>query len=163
AGEPLVRVRAPVIEGQLVETFLLATVNHQTLIATKAARVVEAAAGKGVIEFGARRAHGFHAALFGARAALIGGCIGTSNTLAAAGAPIDLYGVDTDLATSRDAPALGGVYKLVAIEAGGERRAVRKLGAEKATYPEPKQVYRRRGPDGRFTEDLVALATETLA
>ena len=55
------------------------------------------------------------------------------------------------------------MYKLVAIEAGGERRAVRKLGAEKATYPEPKQVYRRRGPDGRFTEDLVALATETLA
>ncbi|TMA41817.1 MAG: nicotinate phosphoribosyltransferase, partial [Deltaproteobacteria bacterium] len=83
--------------------------------------------------------------------------------LAAAGAPIDLYGVGTDLATSRDAPALGGVYKLVAIEAGGERRAVRKLGAEKATYPEPKQVYRRRGPDGRFTEDLVALASETLA
>ena len=270
AGEPLLRVRAPIIEAQLVETFLLATVDHQTLIATKAARVVEAAAGKGVIEFGARRAHGFHAALLGARAAVIGGCIGTSNTLAgqtfdvpvygtaahsftmafahetdafrafartfpehaillidtydtlegarraaalgpavrgvrldsgdlltlsravreildaagleqtqivasgdlneeriaalsAAGAPIDLYGVGTDLATSRDAPALGGVYKLVAVEAGGERRPVRKLGAEKATYPGPKQVYRRRGPDGRFGEDLVALATETLA
>jgi len=270
AGEPLVRVRAPVIEGQLVETFLLATVNHQTLIATKAARVVEAAAGKGVIEFGARRAHGFHAALFGARAALIGGCIGTSNTLAgqmfdvpvygtaahsftmafahetdafrafvrtfpehaillidtydtlegarraaalgpavrgvrldggdllalsravreildaaglpralivasgdlneeritalaAAGAPIDLYGVGTDLATSRDAPALGGVYKLVAIEAGGERRAVRKLGAEKATYPGAKQVYRRHAPDGHFGEDVVALGSETVA
>ena len=83
--------------------------------------------------------------------------------LSAAGAPIDLYGVGTDLATSRDAPALGGVYKLVAVEAGGERRPVRKLGAEKATYPGPKQVYRRRGPDGRFGEDLVALATETLA
>jgi len=270
AGEPLVQVRAPIIEGQLVETFLLATINHQTLIATKAARVVEAAAGKGVIEFGARRAHGFHAALFGARAALIGGCIGTSNTLAgqmfdvpvygtaahsfimafahetdafrafvrtfpehamllidtydtlegarraaalgpavrgvrldggdllalsravreildaaglartlivasgdlneeriaalaAAGAPIDLYGVGTDLATSRDVPALGGVYKLVAVEAGGEHRAVRKLGAEKGTYPEPKQVYRRRGRDGRFSEDVVALATETPA
>ena len=79
------------------------------------------------------------------------------------GAPIDLYGVGTDLATSRDAPALGGVYKLVAVEAGGERRPVRKLGAEKATYPGPKQVYRRRGPEGRFGEDVVALATETLA
>src|SRR5207237_657056 len=149
AGEPLVQVRAPIIEGQLVETFLLATINHQTLIATKAARVVEAAAGKGVIEFGARRAHGFHAALFGARAALIGGrreildTAGLAHTLivasgdlneeriaalAAAGAPIDLYGVGTDLATSRDVPALGGVYKLVAVEAGGEHRAVRKLG-----------------------------------
>src|SRR5437667_86258 len=177
AGEPLVRVRAPVIEGQLVETFLLATVNHQTLIATKAARVVEAAAGKGVIEFGARRAHGFHAALFRAVREILDAA-GLARTLivasgdlneeritalAAAGAPIDLYGVGTDLATSRDAPALGGVYKLVAIEAGGERRAVRKLGAEKGTYPEPKQVYRRRGRDGRFSEDVVALATETPA
>src|SRR3989454_8932012 len=270
AGEPLVRVRAPLIEAQIVETFLLATVNHQTLVASKAARVVQAAAGKGVIEVGARRAHGFHAALFGARAAVIGGCIGTSNTLAgqtfdvpvygtaahsftmafahetdafrafartfpghaillidtydtlegarraaalgpavrgvrldsgdlltlsravreildaagleqtqivasddlneeriaalsAAGAPIDLYGVGTDLATSRDAPALGGVYKLVAVEAGGGHRAVRKLGAEKSTYPAPKQGYRRRGADGRFSEDVLALATETLA
>ena len=92
AGEPLVQVRAPIIEGQLVETFLLATINHQTLIATKAARVVEAAAGKGVIEFGARRAHGFHAALFGARAALIGGCIGTSNTLAGQMFDVPVYG-----------------------------------------------------------------------
>jgi len=270
AGEPLLQVRAPIIEAQLVETFLLATVDHQTLIATKAARLVEAAAGKGVIDFGARRAHGFHAALLEARAALIGGCLGTSNVLAgqtfdvplygtaahsftmafahemdafrafartfpehaillidtydtlegarraaslgpavrgvrldsgdlltlsravrqildaaglertqivasgdlneervaalsAAGAPIDLYGVGTDLATSRDAPALSGVYKLVAVEAGGQSRAVRKLGAEKATYPGAKQVYRRHAPDGHFGEDVVALGSETVA
>ena len=270
AGEPLVRVRAPLIEAQIVETFLLATVNHQTLVASKAARVVQAAAGKGVIEFGARRAHGFPAALFAARAAVIGGCIGTSNTLAgqtfdipvygtaahsftmafaheaeafrayartfpehaillvdtydalegarraaalgaavggvrvdggdllvlsravreildhagladavivasgdldedriaaleAAQAPIDLYGVGTDLVTSRDAAALSGVYKLVMLETATERRAVRKLGAEKGTYPGVKQIYRSQDPDGRFREDVVALDTETVA
>src|SRR5207244_4930331 len=79
--------------------------------------------------------------------------------LSAAGAPIDLYGVGTDLATSRDAPALSGVYKLVAVEAGGQSRAVRKIGAEKATYTGAKQVYRRHAPDGHFGEDVVALAT----
>jgi len=269
-GEPLVRVRAPLIEAQLVETFLLATVDHQTLVATKAARVVQAAAGKGVIEFGARRAHGFQSALFAARAAVIGGCVGTSNTLAgrtfdiplygtaahsftmafaheadafrafartfpehaillidtydplegarraaalgpalrgvrldggdvlalsravreilddaglgsavivasgdlneeriaaleASRAPIDLYGVGTDLVTSRDAPALSGVYKLVMLETATERRAVRKLGAEKGTYPGVKQVYRSQDPDGRFHGDVVALDNETLA
>src|SRR5205823_2339306 len=88
-NEPLIQVRAPLIQAQMVETFLLATVNHQTLIASKAARVVDAAAGKGVIEFGARRAHGFDAALYGARAAVIAGCVGTSNVLAG-----DLWGID---------------------------------------------------------------------
>ena len=265
--EPLLQVRAPLLEAQMVETFLLATVNHQTLIATKAARVVEAAGGNGVVDFGARRAHGFDAALFGARAACIGGCIGTSNVLAgqtfgldvygtaahsftmafeheidafaafrrvfpdhcvllidtydtlegarratrlgapirgvrldsgdllalsrevraildeggqpqaiiaasgdlneysiaelvAAGAPIDLYGVGTELITSRDDPALGGVYKLVAIEQHGRRRAVRKLSPDKATYPDEKQLYRKTGPDGIFTGDLLALRSE---
>jgi nicotinate phosphoribosyltransferase len=267
AEEPLVQVRAPIIEAQLVETFLLATINHQTLIATKAARVVDAAAGKGVIEFGARRAHGFDAAVLGARAAVIGGCIGTSNVLAgrafgidvygtaahsftmafarerdafcafqrifpdhavllidtydtlegarraaglgaavhgvrldsgdllalsrgvrhildeagltetvivassdlnedriaalvAAGAPIDLYGVGTDLITSRDAPALGGVYKLVALDDQSGHRAVRKLSHGKATYPDAKQVFRHRGPDGHFAGDELALRGE---
>src|SRR5207302_2707056 len=91
-NEPLVQVRAPLIQAQMVETFLLATLNHQTLVASKAARVVDAAAGKGVIEFGARRAHGFDSALFGARAAVIAGCIGTSNVLAGELWGIDVYG-----------------------------------------------------------------------
>lgn len=267
-GEPLVQVRAPIVEAQLVETFLLATINHQTAIATKAARVVDAAAGKGVIEFGARRAHGFDAATLGARAAVIGGCIGTSNVLAGrafdvdvygtaahsftmafdheidafrayhhafpgrslllvdtydtlegtrravsvgpivgvrldsgdllslsrevrkilddagqgtakilasgdldedriaeltdAGAPIDLYGVGTQMITSADAPALGGVYKLVALDRDGEHRPVRKLSAAKATLPDAKQVLRARDPNGMFIGDTLALATESL-
>jgi nicotinate phosphoribosyltransferase len=263
-NEPLLQVRGPLIEAQMVETFLLSVINHQTLIATKAARVVEAAARKGVVDFGARRAHGFDAAIYGARAAAIGGCIGTSNVLAgqvfgiplygtaahsftmaftreidafrafhrvfpehsillidtydtlegarrasslgvdirgvrldsgdllslsravrailddaglekslivasgdlneekiadleAAGAPVDLYGVGTDLMTSRDAPALGGVYKLVAVETDGRRRPVRKLSPEKSTYPDVKQVFRSRDADGRFRGDLLAL------
>jgi len=269
ANEPLVQVRGPLIEAQMVETFLLATINHQTLIATKAARVVDAAAGKGVIEFGARRAHGFDAAVYGARAAVIGGCVGTSNVLAgqsfgipvygtaahsftmafehereafhafhrafpdhsimlvdtydtlegtrraaelgpslrgvrldsgdlialsrearrildeaglpqaiivASGdlneeaveratreaAPIDLYGVGTEMITSKDAPALGGVYKLVAVDAGGKHRPVRKLSPEKATYPDAKQLFRERGTDGRFAGDTLALQSEPL-
>ncbi|MBI3911190.1 MAG: nicotinate phosphoribosyltransferase [Armatimonadetes bacterium] len=269
ANEPLVQVRAPIIEAQLVETFLLATINHQTLIATKAARVVEAARGTGVIEFGARRAHSFQAACYGARAAVIGGCIGTSNVLAGqrfglkvygtaahsftmgfphemdafrafhdtfpqhtillidtydtlegarratqvapdiagvrldsgdllelsrqvrrildeaglrqakivasgdlnedkiaalldAGAPIDLWGVGTDLLTSRDAPALGGVYKLVAVEREGQRVPVRKLSQGKVTYPDAKQVYRARDAAGRFAGDALAIVGEVL-
>jgi len=268
-NEPLLQVRGPLIEAQMVETFLLAVVNHQTLIATKAARVVDAAEGKGVVDFGARRAHGFDAALFGTRAALIGGCVGTSNVLAgqmfdtevygtaahsftmafpkeeeafrafqrvfpshaillidtydtlegarraarmeppvrgvrldsgdlgalavevrnildeagrpevviiasgdlneykiaalqAAGAPIDLYGVGTDLITSKDAPALSGVYKLVAVDREGCHRAVRKLSPEKATYPDIKQVYRLFDADGRMRGDVLALQDEEL-
>ena len=267
--EPLVQIRAPLIEAQMVETFLLTVLNHQTLIASKASRVVDAAAGKGVMEFGARRAHGFDAALFGARAAVIAGCVGTSNVLAgqrfgldvygtaahsftmafpaetqafaafqrtfpkhavllidtydtlrgarratrlghgikgvrldsgdlsalsrqvrqilddaglkeavivasgdlnensiaqlaAEGAPIDLYGVGTDLITSRDAPALGGVYKLVAVDHDGYHRPVRKLSPDKSTYPDVKQLYRTFDPDGKIASDTLALATETL-
>lgn len=267
ANEPLIQVHGPIIETQMVETFLLATLNHQTLIATKAARVVDAAGGKGIIEFGARRAHGFDAALYGARAAVIGGCVGTSNVLAGRkwgipvygtaahsftmafeherdafrafhrtfpwhsillidtydtlegarraaelgpsvrgvrldsgdlltlsrqvrrildeaglpdaiivasgdlneeaveratreGAPIDLYGVGTELITSKDAPALGGVYKLVAVDADGRHRPVRKLSPEKATYPDAKQVFRSRDAGGRFGVDTLALKSE---
>lgn len=268
-NEPLLQVRAPLIEAQMVETFLLSAINHQTLIASKAARVVDAAGGKGVVDFGARRAHGFDAAFFGARAAVIGGCIGTSNVLAgqafgldvygtaahsftmaferetdafrafqrvfpqhavllidtydtlegarravglgvpvrgvrldsgdiamlsrqvrrildeaghdemiivASGdlnedkiaalrsidAPIDLYGVGTDLMTSRDSPALGGVYKLVAVDTEAGHRAVRKLSPEKATYPDAKQVFRTHDPHGRMTGDTLALHDESM-
>ena len=80
--EPLLKVVAPIIEAQLIETAILNIVNHQSLIATKAARVVYAADGDGVMEFGLRRAQGPDAGLYGARAAMIGGCIGTSNVLA---------------------------------------------------------------------------------
>jgi nicotinate phosphoribosyltransferase len=79
--EPLLRVRAPIMQAQLVETALLNLVNHQTLIATKAARVVYAAAGDDVMEFGLRRAQGPDAGIYGARAAMIGGCTATSNVL----------------------------------------------------------------------------------
>ena len=267
AGEPLLRVTAPLIEAQVVETYLLSTINFQTLIATKAARVVEAAQGRGIVEFGTRRAHGFGAGVHAARAAFIGGCIGTSNVeagkrfglpvygtaahsftmafdreidafrayfkvfpesstllldtydtiaaarlatefgpelrgvrldsgdlvelskqvrvildeagmrrtkifasgdlnefriaeLIAAGAPIDLFGVGTDLSTSRDAPALGGVYKLVEIEFDGRAAPKMKLSRDKATYPCRKQVWRATASDGSFAGDVIARADE---
>ena len=80
-GEPLVTVKAPAIEAQLIETFLLLSINHQSLIATKANRIVRAAGGRAVLEFGSRRAQGTDGALSGARAAYIGGCAGTACTL----------------------------------------------------------------------------------
>ncbi len=80
-GEPLVIVRGPAIQAQFVETMLLLTVNFQTLIATKANRIARAANGRTVMEFGARRAQGAYAAVYGARAAYIAGCAGTSNVL----------------------------------------------------------------------------------
>ncbi len=80
--EPVVKVIAPIMEAQLVETAILNIVNHQSLIATKAARVCYAARGDGIMEFGLRRAQGPDAGIYGARAAVIGGCIGTSNVLA---------------------------------------------------------------------------------
>jgi len=80
--EPLIKVVAPIMEAQLIETAILNIVNHQSLIATKAARVVHAAGGDGVMEFGLRRAQGPDAGLYGARAAMIAGCVATSNVLA---------------------------------------------------------------------------------
>ncbi len=80
--EPIVKVIAPIMEAQLVETAILNIINHQCLIATKTARVVHAAKGDGVMEFGLRRAQGPDAGIYGARAAMIGGCVGTSNVLA---------------------------------------------------------------------------------
>ena len=80
-NEPLLTVKAPAIEAQLVETFLLLTINHQSLIATKANRIVRAAQGRAVSEFGSRRAHGADAAIYGARAAGIAGCAATACTI----------------------------------------------------------------------------------
>jgi nicotinate phosphoribosyltransferase len=276
AGEPLVRVTAPRIEAQLLETLLLNQVGFQTLVATKAARVVlaagggEAGSGERVVDFSARRDHGTDAALKVARSAAVAGCGGTSNVLAAmryglrpvgtmahsyvlsfdsepeafrafvedhpeatillvdtydsltgvrnaiaaaealgrplagirldsgdldalsraarklldeagmpesriaasgdleegqisrlvaAGAPIDLWGVGTELGTSRDAPSLNVVYKLVADRRGGAWRGVRKLSAAKATLPGRKQVWRRHR-DGEMAGDVIALEDE---
>lgn len=82
-NEPLLTIKAPIIEAQLLETMLLTLINHQSLIATKASRIVTASKGRIVMEFGARRAHSVDAAVFGARAAVIGGCVGTSCTYTA--------------------------------------------------------------------------------
>ena len=87
-NEPMLIVKAPAIEAQLIETFVLLSINHQTLIATKANRIVRAAQGRTVLEFGSRRAQGASAAVEGARAAYIGGCAGTACTLTD-----ELYGV----------------------------------------------------------------------
>ena len=89
-GEPLLRVSAPIAEAQIVETALLATISFQTMIASKAARVAEAAAGRPVVEFGSRRAHGIESGVLAARAAYIGGCLGTSNVQAG-----HLFGIPT--------------------------------------------------------------------
>lgn len=86
--EPIMTIRAPAIEAQLMETFILLSINHQSLIATKANRVVRAAQGRTVLEFGSRRAQGADAAILGARAAYIGGCNGTACTISD-----QLYGV----------------------------------------------------------------------
>src|SRR5207244_12117039 len=82
AGEPLLTLRAPLIEAQIPETYLLSAITFQTLVASKASRCTEAAGGRAVVEFGTRRAHTPEAGTLGARAAYVGGCAGTSNTLA---------------------------------------------------------------------------------
>jgi nicotinate phosphoribosyltransferase len=249
AGEPILTVRAPLIEAQIAETYLLSTITYQSLVATKAARIVETARARGVVEFGTRRAHSPQAGVLAGRAAYIGGCIGTSNTLAGyrfgipvygtaahswvlafsdesaafgqlqkllgeatiyivdsydtlegtrkaaalgkplwgirldsgdllqlsrearaildraglddakimasgdlneykirelveAGAPIDAFGVGTELATSADAPSLGAVYKLVELESNGVKRFTAKFSEDKMTLPSAKQVFR---------------------
>ncbi len=269
--EPLVRVRGPLLQAQLLETPLLNLINFPTLIATKAARVCQAAGNAPVLEFGLRRAQGL-GGLAASRAAYLGGCAGTSNVLAgkrygipvkgthahswvmafptedeaflayaralpnnctflvdtydtsvgvanairvgqflreqgqamigvrldsgdllalsraarqqldaagfadalivasndldeyeitrlkAAGAPIDVFGVGTRLATAFDEPALGGVYKLAAIaDARGQLRATVKLSADpaKASSPGVRQVRRFRDPAGNFLADVI--------
>ena len=91
-GEPLLRITAPIAEAQIMETALLATISFQTMIASKAARVAKAAAGRPVVEFGARRAHGIESGVLAARAAYIGGCLGTSNVRAGQLFDIPTYG-----------------------------------------------------------------------
>ena len=107
--EPLVVVRAPAIEAQLIETFTLLTINHQSLIATKANRIVRAAKGRTVLEFGSRRAQGADAAIVGARAAYIGGCAGTACTSPTAlrSCPsIRIPGRKIPVSTTRSVPAI---------------------------------------------------------
>lgn len=90
--EPIVTVRGPIIQLFLIETLLLLNINHQSLIATKANRIVRSAQGRAVLEFGARRAHGMDASVFGARAAYIGGCVGTSCVKAGKDFNIPVFG-----------------------------------------------------------------------
>ncbi|MBZ2183700.1 MAG: nicotinate phosphoribosyltransferase [Bryobacter sp.] len=261
AGEPLLTLRAPIIEAQIPETYLLGMIGFQTLIASKASRLLRAAAGRDVVEFGCRRAHAPEAGCLAGRAAYIAGCAGTSNVeagrrfavpvfgtaahswvlsfeheqdafaqlqqllgprtvqlidtydtlagarlaahlgpplmgvrldsgdlltlsrdvrrilddaglssarimatndldedsiaaLVAAGAPIDIFGVGTSLATSFDAPALSAVYKMVEIQSGSSHRFASKRSEGKQTLPGAKQIYRF--PD----HDLLALQAE---
>jgi nicotinate phosphoribosyltransferase len=267
AEEPILQVTAPIAEAQIVETYLLSVVNFETLIASKAARVVRAAQGRTVMEFGTRRAQGPEAGLRAARAAYLGGCDATSNTeagrlygipvagtaahswtqafpteresfeallelfpdtgvllidtyddlagaeiaaslgrtisavrldsgdlleksrkvrsildarglkdvkiiasgdlneyrieeLLKAGAPIDSFGVGTDLATSRDVPALSVVYKLAEIERAGQVEYKAKFSEEKVYYPGRKQVFRFT-QEGQYHHDVLARADET--
>jgi nicotinate phosphoribosyltransferase len=109
-GEPMMRVTAPIIEGQILETYLLATLSYQTIVASKAARVVTAAKGRQVVDFGARRAHGAQASILSARAAVIGGCLGTSNTLAGQRLGIGVFGTQAHswiMAHENEADAFG--------------------------------------------------------
>ncbi|MFH1419260.1 MAG: nicotinate phosphoribosyltransferase, partial [Planctomycetota bacterium] len=92
AEEPLLRVTAPVIEAQIAETYLLSVMTYQTTVATKAARMVQVAGGRGIVEFGTRRAHGPAAGLLAARASYLAGCLGTSNVLAGFEFGIPIYG-----------------------------------------------------------------------
>ena len=264
--EPIVRVTAPAAEAQLVETALLAIITFQTSVASKASRVVTAADGRAVIEFGSRRAHGLDAGVHAARAAYIAGCVSTSNleagrrfgipvsgtmahswvmgftneidafrqymqifgahttllidtydTLAAArrivatglrptgvrldsgdllalsqqvrkifdegglaatrilvsgdldehriaalvrgGAPIDGFGVGTAISVVSDAPALGGVYKLVETMESGKARPTVKLSTGKRTVPGRKQVWRV-SEGGIASHDVIGLDEE---
>ena len=148
-NEPCVTVVAPLIDAQLVETALLALVNHQSLIATKTSRIVRAADGRAVSDFGARRAHNMDAAVYGARAAYIAGAVGTATVLAGQkfnipvsgtmahswvmfyqdeytitsilrqGGQIDAFGVGERLITAKSDPVFGAVYKIAAVEYEG--------------------------------------------
>ncbi|HET9177953.1 MAG TPA: nicotinate phosphoribosyltransferase [Terriglobia bacterium] len=269
AEEPILQLTAPVAAAQIVETYLLSVINFETLVASKAARVVHAAAGRSVLEFGTRRAQGPEAGLRAARAAYLGGCDATSNAeagrlygipvagtaahswtqafpseresfeallevfpdtgvllidtyddlagaetaaslgrkfsavrldsgdlieksrkvraildehglrdvkiiasgdlnedriekLVEAGAPINSFGVGTDLATSRDVPALSVVYKLVEIDRGGQVEYKAKFSEEKVYCPGRKQVFRF-SHEGKYHHDVIARFGETYA
>ncbi len=264
--EPIVQVTAPIIEAQLLETYLMSSLNFQSMVASKAARMSLSAKGKRIVDFGSRRAHGPQAGVLAARAAFIGGCVGTSNVLAgyemgipvfgtmahsfvqffdqeieafqrfwdvfgenstllvdtydtlagvqkgldlgekiqavrldsgdllslafktrelldrqgrpevqivASGnlneekihsfiledAPIDAYGVGTDLVVSADAPTCDLVYKLVEVIIEGKARPRIKTSEGKETLPYRKQIYRRIGKEG-FCGDLLSRSAE---
>lgn len=109
-GEPVMRVTAPILEAQILETYLLATLSYSTMIASKAARIFSAAQGRGVVDFSARRAHGGAASLLCARASVVGGCTGTSNTLAGQMFGIGTYGTQAHswiMAHENEAEAFG--------------------------------------------------------
>jgi nicotinate phosphoribosyltransferase len=268
AGEPLLRVSGPLMQAQIVETYLMTTLAVQTMIASKAARIAKVAQGRPVIDFGSRRAHGPQAGLLAARAAYIGGCAGTSNTeagrllgiptlgtqahawimafqdeqeafrefgqvfpndstllidtydtvqgarnalesgaamqavrldsgdlqqlskevrslldsagrqdvkivasgdlneykirdLLATGAPIDVFGVGTELAASRDDPTLNVVYKMVEQETAQGTRGCFKLSSGKKNYPYRKQVLRQRDAGGTIRGDRIVKASES--
>jgi nicotinate phosphoribosyltransferase len=265
AGEPALTIRAPIIEAQIPETYLLSAVTFQTLIASKAARCTAAAGARPVVEFGTRRAHTPEAGTLGARAAYLGGCAGTSNTLAgfrygipvmgtaahawimsfpceadafrklqrvlgpatvhlldtydtlegarraanlggpmwgvrldsgdfdalsrevrgildraghpgakimvsgdldeyrirelvAAGAPIDSFGVGTQLSTSADAPHMSAIYKMVELEICGIKRFTAKYSEDKSSLPGAKQIFRDLARD--VPRDVVARSGE---
>jgi nicotinate phosphoribosyltransferase len=261
AGEPLLRVTGPLMEAQIVETYLMTTITMQTMVASKAARIVSVAGGRPIVDFGSRRAHGPQAGLLAARASYIAGCQGTSNVeagrllgiptfgtqahswvtafddekeafrtfgqvfptatmlidtfdsiqgvknalaseaalqavrldsgdllplsrevrrilneahrpdvkivasgdlneykirdLLAAGAPIDSFGVGTEMVTSRDEPSLSTVYKLVEQETSHGLIGRMKLSTDKKSYPFAKQIYRTVGKDGKYESDTV--------
>ncbi len=148
-NEPVITIVAPLIDAQIVETAVLTMMNHQSLIATKANRIVRAADGRVVADFGARRAHNVDAAVYGARAAYIGGVGSTATVLAGQqfgipvsgtmahswvnsldeytikslllqGGPIDIFGVGERLITSKSDPVFGAVYKIASIEKDGK-------------------------------------------
>jgi nicotinate phosphoribosyltransferase len=263
AGEPVLTLRAPLIEAQIPETYLLSSITFQSLIATKASRMVEVAKGRTIVEFGTRRAHTPEAGVLGARAAFLGGCMGTSNTLAGYrfgipvvgtaahawvmsfasetdsfrkmqellgkqsvhlvdtydtiegtrhaievgqpfwgirldsgdflslskqaramldaagltqakimvsgdmdeykiaalvrnGAPVDSFGVGTELAVSGDAPSMGAIYKMVEIENGEVKRYTAKRSTGKKSLAGTKQIFRF--PD----RDVVGRSSECL-
>jgi len=274
AHEPVIQIVAPIIEAQILETYLLSVMNIESLVATKASRIVRAASAdglqRGVVDFGSRRAHGPEAGILAARASYIGGCLGTSNVhvgrlygiplfgtvahswveafdteeesfknyykifpentillvdtydtlkavkritqmefsrhirgvridsgnlsllsrrtrdildraglskvkiiasgnlneykiqrLVAAGAPIDFFGVGTDMVTSRDYPALDLTYKLV--QTGLRKKDIKfkaKTSPRKQTVPGRKQIFRRYTDEGRIESDLIGLFSE---
>lgn len=117
-GEPLITVRGPALQAQFIETMILLNINHQSLIATKANRIVRAAEGRAIMEFGSRRAQGADGAIYGARAAYIGGCVGTACTM-----------VDRDI----QIPALGTMAHSWVQMFADEEEAFRKYAE---TYPD---------------------------
>jgi nicotinic acid phosphoribosyltransferase len=170
-NESLIRVTAPIIEAQLIETFILNTVNLQTTIATKASRVVSAAKGRPVIEFGLRREHGTEVRELLDRNGLKYVKIFASGDLdeykveelLIEGAKIDAFGVGTKMGTSEDRPYVDIIYKLCEkMNEKGEFSPIMKLSKGKATLPGRKQVFRFKDERSNFVKDVIALEDEKI-